>query len=98
MNSSPKPDKPIAAVTYDVPGITKISIYSFIHSFIIIFPGSDRAGVPASDIKDIILPSFKYGGGLSPNHIKAKPVDEDFIYSSNTNIEWLNQEALVSVC
>lgn len=46
----------------------------------------------------VILPSFKYGGGLSPNHIKAKPVAENFIYSSNTNIEWLNQEALVSVC
>ena len=26
----------------------------------IIFPGSDKTGVPASEIKDKILPSFKY--------------------------------------
>lgn len=46
----------------------------------------------------VILPSFKYGGGLNLNRTSAKPVDEDFLYSSNTNIEWLTQKALVGVC
>ena len=37
-----------------------ILIFLLIHSEINNLPGSDKVGVPASEIKDKILPSFKY--------------------------------------
>ena len=49
----------IADVIAEGPGIGKTFILFFTHSFINNIPGSDKEGVPASDIKDKILPSFK---------------------------------------
>ena len=50
----------IADVIEETPGIGIILIFSFIHSFNKILPGSDISGVPASEIKDKILPCFIY--------------------------------------
>ena len=50
----------IAEVIEETPGIGTICIEYFKHSLINILPGSDNKGVPASDIKDKILPSLKY--------------------------------------
>ena len=60
MNLSPKPDKLTAAVIDDAPGTVKTLWPFSTHAFIMVFPGSDKTGVPASEIKDKILPSFKY--------------------------------------
>ncbi len=40
----------------ETPGIGKILIFSLIHSFKSIKPGSDRMGVPASEMSDITSP------------------------------------------
>ena len=53
-----KPLTEIAAVTDETPGIGVTFNLFFIHSFRIIFPGSEIIGVPASDIRDIIFPDF----------------------------------------
>ena len=45
-----------AEVIDDAPGIGTILILFFIHSFTSNLPGSDNKGVPASEIKDKILP------------------------------------------
>ena len=50
----------IVAITDDAPGTGIILILFFIHSLIKILPGSEIDGVPASEINDKILPSFKY--------------------------------------
>ena len=42
------------------PGIGITSIECLTHSFTNNLPGSDNNGVPASEIKDKILPSLKY--------------------------------------
>ena len=55
---SEKPLTDIAVVTAEAPGSGIISISCFIHSLINITPGSETAGVPASDINEICLPSF----------------------------------------
>ena len=57
---SEKPDIEIAAATAEGPGIGKILISLSIHSLTNIEPGSEILGVPASDIKEIIFPDFKY--------------------------------------
>ena len=49
----------IADVTTEAPGIGIIFILFFKHSLTNIEPGSETPGVPASDIKEIIEPSFK---------------------------------------
>ena len=49
----------MADVTAEAPGKGITSIFFFRHSFISIEPGSDIVGVPASDIKEIIEPTFK---------------------------------------
>ena len=53
MSENPLID--IAALTADGPGIGKTSIPFFTHSFTSILPGSERAGVPASETNDTIL-------------------------------------------
>ena len=45
-------------MTAEAPGMGKIWILFLMHSFINIAPGSEIQGVPASDIKEIIDPSF----------------------------------------
>jgi UDP-N-acetylglucosamine 4,6-dehydratase len=50
------------------------------------------------DDRYVILPSFQYGAEQNLNRVSAKPVVEDFYYSSDTNIEWLSQKALIDVC
>ena len=47
-----------ADVTDDGPGKGKIFILFSIHSFTKIDPGSDTPGVPASEIREIIVPFF----------------------------------------
>ena len=52
------PEKPLAAnaaITELGPGILKIFIFSFNASFTKTEPGSEMHGVPASDIREIIL-------------------------------------------
>ena len=49
-----------AVVIEETPGTGTVLIPNFIHSLINSLPGSDNVGVPASDIKDKILPSLKY--------------------------------------
>ena len=49
-----------AAVIDETPGMGITEIPFLRDSFTNIFPGSDNNGVPASDIKDKILPSLKY--------------------------------------
>ena len=44
--------------TDEGPGIGKMFILFFIHSFIKIIPGSEILGVPASEIKEIIELDF----------------------------------------
>ena len=46
-------------ITDEAPGIGVTGISLFIHSFTNILPGSDIAGVPASEISEIILPPIK---------------------------------------
>ena len=46
-------------MTADVPGIGVTNIFSSIQRLIRILPGSEIDGVPASDINDIVLFSFK---------------------------------------
>ena len=48
----------IAVETAEAPGIGIIFTLLLTHSFISIDPGSEILGVPASEIKDIIAPSF----------------------------------------
>ena len=55
---SEKPLTDIAAEAADGPGIGKILIFFLIHSSTNILPGSEIAGVPASETREIILPSF----------------------------------------
>ena len=45
--------------TADGPGMGKILILFFTHSLTKMAPGSEILGVPASEIKDIVLPDFK---------------------------------------
>ena len=45
-------------MTADGPGIGITLIFFFLANFIKNSPGSEIKGVPASDIKDIIFPSF----------------------------------------
>ena len=59
-NWSENPLIDIAVKTADGPGIGTILISFLIHSLIKTEPGSDIAGVPASEIRDIIFPDFKY--------------------------------------
>ena len=42
------------------PGIQSISIFFFIDSLIIRYPGSDIPGVPESDIKETFFPDMIY--------------------------------------
>ena len=53
------PDIDIDVITDEGPGIGIMEIFSSIHFFISIFPGSEIVGVPASEIKDTICPFFK---------------------------------------
>ena len=46
-------------ITDEAPGIGIIGILFFMHSVTNILPGSEIAGVPASEISDTILPSIK---------------------------------------
>ena len=46
--------------TEEAPGIGIILISLFIHSLISTRPGSEILGVPASEIREIVLPSSKY--------------------------------------
>ena len=46
-------------VTAETPGIGIIGILLLMHSLTNIFPGSEIAGVPASEISETILPLFK---------------------------------------
>ena len=46
-------------ITDEAPGIGITGILLLIHSLTNIFPGSEIAGVPASEISEIILPLFK---------------------------------------
>ena len=48
----------MAVATADGPGIGIILILFFIHSLIKTDPGSEIAGVPASEISDINFPDF----------------------------------------
>ena len=50
----------IAAVIDDAPGIGVTLILFTKHSLTNNLPGSDSKGVPASEIRDKILPSLKY--------------------------------------
>ena len=50
----------MAVATADGPGIGTILILFLTHSFTKTEPGSEIAGVPASEIKDINFPDFKY--------------------------------------
>ena len=50
----------MAVATADGPGIGMIFILFLTHSLIKTEPGSEIAGVPASEIRDIIFPDFKY--------------------------------------
>ena len=56
INFSENPLIDADAVTEDAPGIGIIGILLSTHSLINIRPGSETAGVPASEIKDKILP------------------------------------------
>ena len=58
-NLSKNPLIEIAEATAEAPGIGKIFIFFFIHSFTNIEPGSEITGVPASEIKEIFFPVFK---------------------------------------
>ena len=49
-----------AELTAYAPGIWYMFILFFMHSLISIFPGSEIAGVPASEIKDTILFFLKF--------------------------------------
>ena len=49
-----KPLTDTAAVTEEGPGIGNIFIFFFTHSSTIILPGSDNAGVPASETNETI--------------------------------------------
>ena len=57
MSENPLTDK--AEITAEGPGIEYILILFFMHSSIIILPGSDTVGVPASEISDTVLFDFK---------------------------------------
>ena len=59
MNLSEKPLIDNAVITDETPGIGVTGISLLIHSLTNILPGSDIAGVPASEISEIILPSIK---------------------------------------
>ena len=59
-NLSEKPLIETAAATAEGPGIGNILISLLIHSLTKIEPGSEILGVPASYIKEIIFPDFKY--------------------------------------
>ena len=56
---SEKPLIEIAELTAEGPGIGKMSIPIFAHSLISIFPGSETAGVPASETNDTIFFFFR---------------------------------------
>ena len=57
---SSKPETETEAVTDDGPGIGVTLISLSTHDLTSKRPGSDKVGVPASEIRDKILPSFKY--------------------------------------
>merc|ERR1711991_241253 len=59
-NLSEKPLIETAAATADGPGMGNILIPFLMHSLTKIEPGSEILGVPASDIKEIIFPDFRY--------------------------------------
>lgn len=46
----------------------------------------------------IILPSFKFWDHDNEIPKNAKPVAEDFVYSSDNNTEWLTNDALLKMC
>ena len=50
----------IAVATADAPGIGIILMLFLTHSLTKTEPGSEIPGVPASEIRDIIFPDFKY--------------------------------------
>ena len=56
---SEKPLIDTADVTAEAPGIGYISILFFTHSLTKILPGSEIAGVPASEISETIFFDFK---------------------------------------
>ena len=53
-----KPLTETAAVTEEGPGIGNIFIFFLTHSSTISLPGSDNAGVPASDTNETIWPEL----------------------------------------
>ena len=55
INFSEKPLMEAVAVTEETPGIGIIGIFFETHSLISILPGSEITGVPASEIRDMIL-------------------------------------------
>ena len=59
INLSEKPLIDKEVVTDETPGIGVTGISLLTHSFTNILPGSEIAGVPASEISDTILPSSK---------------------------------------
>ena len=59
INLSEKPLIDNEVITDEAPGIGVIGISLLIHSFTNNLPGSEIAGVPASEISDIILPLIK---------------------------------------
>ena len=50
------------------------------------------------DDRYIIQPSFEFWRSDSPSIKGAKPVDEDFVYASESNAEWLNSKTLLKLC
>ncbi|MDA1091639.1 MAG: polysaccharide biosynthesis protein, partial [Proteobacteria bacterium] len=46
----------------------------------------------------MILPSFKFWDHDAAIPKNAKPVAEDFVYSSDNNSEWLTGEAFLKMC
>ena len=68
MSANPLIDIP--AIGAEAPGMGKISISLLIHLFTSIFPGSEIAGVPASEIKDTIFLSLRTSKNCALRWIK----------------------------